>query len=347
MKGMKFLIELEHCWGGSLYNLINEINNDEKFKVFTKIFIKSLNGAMLSTEYLDNKELGVINKSKIYLKVVSKECKNCGFDNYFNYSINGLKCDECGSSINNDQSEDNRIKINDNILKQLIKLFNIDLFFLKNKFKIRLHFIKDTAIVIKFEPKISHDKYEFKCLDKLNLNLFELGWNLSNFKLFYKNKEVFLNKILNYIKDSKDKQIRWSKLNPTTFQDLVYDIIKEERIFKRILRGGNGPDQGKDGFGWKHKITKGKINSVKFLIQCKFTKVNRKFSVRDINNYYQSALRHGCRGLIFATNAQLSGDTYTQLGSSAYKGVKIVSIEGKDLFDLLMKHDNLRIKYFT
>ena len=189
---------------------------------------------------------------------------------------------------------------------------------------------------------------DFLCIDKAYLDHYLVNWD--SVLSFIKQNEELIISILKYRNNTINNQIDWKRINDKDFQDLVYEIIDEEKMFDKLVSGGTGADQGKDLFGYTYTVRPvGKPEEVKTLIQCKYTEQNASFNSGDILKYVTKAKRHNCNYLLFVTNGNLTGDTVTEIHSQPYMDKTFRDVDFWDnhkMLLLLENHPNIRLKYF-
>jgi len=218
--------------------------------------------------------------------------------------------------------------------------------------KIKTNFQHDGQIVIHVTPFDIWGKNNtiIKTLDKAYVDHFLISWDLFNKIIVYEERKKIFESILRLRNETIEKQIDWKKINEWVFEIIARELLEKEKIFSKIVPGGKGPDQGKDGFGYyTMKMPSGKDIPVKTLIQCKYTLNTKSFSFSDIQGYVSRAKHHNCNYLLFITNGELSGDAISTIESGAFKEKDFYDVDFYDatkLMDLLEKFDDVRIKYF-
>jgi hypothetical protein len=334
---------------------IKELETLETFSLFTKLIQKKINSSLLSDEHLNSNEKTIIEKVSFIDKKILFECPKCGKICLANKDQKTFNCDcETIIQIDDELEKEIRYTINKDAYHQLKTTINQESEIDGNKIICQFnerqldYSCHNDAIYIHCTP-FPPDKIfgTFNCLNNAYLDHFIINWN--SIIDFLKNRNCIIQDILQYRKENIDKQINWSKIDEWKFQNLVYELIDKENMFDSIIPGGKGPDQEKDGFGYKTIIVLSKPEKVEALIQCKYTSTNATFNKDDIRKYKDAAIEHGSNYLLFVTNGYLSGATVTSINKGAFIDEKFRGIDFWDnhkLIILLERHPEIRLKYF-
>jgi len=335
--------------------LIDELENNDAFSLFTELIKKRISGAIVSKEKLNEKEIASLEKVHFVEKKLIFDCPSCGNTRLAKQDQLLFKCD-CGKEIKiQDVDTEQRYYITEETYEifksELISTKDINdnrikIIFGEKKFGILNH---DNSIYIHITPYHNNEIAIFSPLDAIYLDHFVIEWN---FVIeFIHNKQKIVNDILAFIDENINQQIDWKKIDDIEFQKLIYEIVDAEKMFDKLMSGGTGADQGKDLIGYtyvQHPV--GRPEEVITLIQCKHTKTNASFNSEEILKYVTKAKRHHCTHLLFITNGNLTGDAATEIHSKeAYKDGTFRDVDFWDehkLFLLLKKHQIIRLKYF-
>jgi hypothetical protein len=333
----------------------HELDNKFNFSLFTKLLKRKINGALLSDEYLEREEKEIIDSLSFVDKKQIFNCPVCKKTSLAEFDQKNFKCD-CEKILNLDEiDKETRYSINDYFYKKFLETIEKQITINDNKIlcnfgeKNPICSQHNNYIILHITPfQKEMNTGDFICLDNAYLDHFLLNWNSLHRFLFDPDKIV--NEMISWRLESIGRQINWSKINETIFQELCYELVEKEQLFNKLEQGGKGPDQGKDMFGYSFtKSAIGRPEEVKTLIQCKFTINNVTFSSADISQYVVKAKRHNCNYMLFITNGDLSGDARTEIHSNAYRTEIFRDIDvwnDQKLFILLKKHPSIRIKYF-
>ena len=336
-------------------DLVGELEDKDGFSLFTKLMKRRINGAILSIKNLNEKEIKVIDKVSFIEKKLIFDCPYCGNTRLSNQGQVIFNCD-CGKVVNiaNVDTEE-RFYLTSEYFnyfkKELIDTKDIDdkritILFGEKDINIVNH---NNTIYLHFTPFQEQDVFGyFLCLDDVYLDHFLINWNSLDKYLLNRNKIV--SDLISWRKENIEKQINWSKIDDTKFQELCYETIAKEKLFDKLESGGKGADQGKDMFGYAYtKSPIGRPEEVKTLIQCKFTLGDASFNSHDINEYVIKAKRHNCNYMLFITNGNISGDAETEIHSNAYRSETFRDVNtwnNHKLLILLEKYPHIRLKYF-
>jgi Zn finger protein HypA/HybF involved in hydrogenase expression len=320
-------------------NNIKEIfDNKEIFDLFSKIFLKKINGATISIGSLSKKEEKLLNFEFFEIKYYVK-CKKCKCELYLTKEY---EC-ECGNLLTYDLKDkynfNNRIDIKKEIFQEFNNILFKEIVFKNKHFKLVDTFTELPEDMIQIKINKTNLDIDLNCLDTANLNKYNINWNFDRIKDF-----IYSNKIINYIFDDLVEryklQISWGKIDENQFEQLCIDLIKTKNL--RVIPKGEGSDQGKDSFVYDEKRNK-------YLLQSKFKKLktkNRSFNSNDMLKYYKKSQRHNCVGFIFMTNGEISGDALTEVESSAYKDCKVILYPNNEMFNLLFENPKIKNQYF-
>jgi len=176
-----------------------------------------------------------------------------------------------------------------------------------------------------------------------------IPFNLSSLKCadFTKNKDLELQKLIQTIHQEEQKIIQppnWDELNPASFENLVYDLLIEEKL--QVTRQFSSKDHGFDFLAYFNNILPGNIVSQeKWLVEAKFYK-NSKISVNSIAQFYGIAKLSDARAILLVTNSDLTNAAKDFI-ANRIDDLNVLLWDATILSDLLAKHDNIRSKYFT
>ncbi len=334
---------------------IKELENDNSFSLFTKLIQRKISGATISNEYLTKDEIKIMENISYAIKKITFDCPCCHNPKLADVNQSVFNCD-CGASVNiGEQETEPRYFLSEESYQyfkgeaaQSLNINNKDIkcVFGEKEIDTSQH---DTTISLHITPFQNESLIsEFSCLDKAYLDHYLINWD--SLLSFIKQKEEMVTSILKYRNDRIINQIDWKRIDYKDFQDLVYEIIDDEKMFSKLVPGGTGADQGKDLFGYTFTARPvGKPEEVNTLIQCKYTERNASFNSDDILKYVTKAKRHNCNYLLFVTNGNLTGDTVTEIHSQPYTDKTFRDVDFWDnhkLLLLLEKHPNIRLKYF-
>ena len=334
---------------------ISEFTDSKKYDAFTKLFQNKIVGAILSkNEYLKENIHELEGIVDISLRFKCPKCDEIILTNEDgNYS-----CD-CGYHINvASVNTEKRYLLNDdffelitNILSQKISLSN-ETFVIcfGEKKKSYLKYTGEIILHITPFPIWENFNDEILLLDEAYVTHFLLPWNLLPTLLIENERNKLFDRILNLRKSIVKKQIDWNLIDGWGFEKLSFELLEKEKTYDKLVPGGKGPDQGKDGYGYYSlKLPTGRFIQIKTLIQCKYTLSGISFNYEKINSYVSRAKQHGCNSLLFITNGSLSGDAVTAVESSAFKEKDFDHVDFFDstkMINLLEKHGTIRSKYF-
>jgi len=334
----------------------NILSNETNFIFFTDLLRSKIVGGLVSKD-IDEK---VINELK---EIVDErkffDCPACGESIHLNMKEIAYQCD-CGKSINTEFIPfQKRYRMKKDFFDSLKNFFSQKFIHSNQNFiicfgeKTKTNFQHDGQIVIHVTPFDVWGKNKtaiIKTLDTAYVDHFLIFWDVFNKTIVYEEREKIFDSILRLRRETIEKQIDWKKINDGDFEKLSLELLENERKFSKIVPGGKGPDQGKDGFGYyTMKMPSGKEVQVKTLIQCKFTLSTKSFPIQDIQMYITRAKQHHCSSLLFITNGELSGDAISAMDSGAFNEKDFYDVDfynAKKLMDLLEKYDDVRIKYF-
>lgn len=348
-------------WGGNTNGINIEIyspilSKENNFIFFTELLKSKIVGGLVSKSVEDNviSELKeIVEQRKIF------DCPICGSSIQIGIKEITYQCD-CGNLINTETiSFGKRYRLNTLFFGLLNKFFSQQFAHLNQNFsidfgeKMKTNFQHNGQIVLHITPfdvwGINTD-VNIKILDTAYVDHFLLSWNLFDKIIVHEERDKMFESILRLRRETIEKQIDWGKINEWDFEKMSHELLQKENSFSKIVPGGKGPDQGKDGFGYSTiKMPSGKEIKIKTLIQCKYTSRTKSFSFDDIQRYVARAKQHQCNSLLFITNGELSGDTISAIESDAFKEKDFYDVDFYDtakLMDLLEKHDATRIKYF-
>lgn len=334
----------------------NILSNEPNFIFFTDLLRSKIIGGLVST-HIDEKVIAelkeIVDERKFF------DCPTCGESIHVNLMEITYQCD-CGRSINKEMIPfQKRYRLKKDFFDLLKNFFSQKFIHSNQNFiiyfgeKIKTNFQHDGQIVIHVTPFEVWGKNNIafiKNLDSAYADNFLISWELFNKTIVYEELKKIFDSILRLRIETIEKQIDWKKINEWDFEKLSLELLEDEKIFSKIVPGGKGPDQGKDGFGYyTMKMPSGKAVQVKTLVQCKYTQNSKSFSFSDIQGYVSRARQHNCSSLLFITNGELSGDAISAIESGAFKEKDFYDVDFYDankLMDLLEKYDDVRIKYF-
>lgn len=334
----------------------NILSNGANFNFFTDLLRTKIIGGLISKD-IDEKVIDelkeIIDERKIF------NCPACGESIHIGLKEITYQCD-CGKSINTETIPfQKRYRMKKDFFDSLKNFFSQKFIYFNKNFiicfgeKIKTNFQHDGQIVIHVTPFDAWGKNNaviIKTLDTAYVDHFLISWDLFNKTIVYGEREKLFESILSLRRETIEKQIDWKEINEWDFEKLSLELLENEKKFSKIVPGGKGPDQGKDGFGYyTMKMPSGKEIQVKTLIQCKYTLNTKSFTFGDIQGYVSRARQHNCNSLLFITNGELSGDAISATESGAFKEKDFYDVDffdAKKLMDLLEKHDDVRIKYF-
>lgn len=348
-------------WGGNTNGIDIEryfpiLSKENNFIIFTELLKSKINGGLVSKSVEDNviyelKEIA--DKRKIF------DCPKCGSSIQIGIKEITYQCD-CGNLIYTETiSFEKRYRLNTDFFGLLNKFFahqfshSNQIFSIEFREKMKTNFQHNGQIVLHITPFNVwgiNTYVNIKILDTAYVDHFLLSWNLFNKIIVYEERKKIFESILRLRREIIEKQIDWGKINEWDFEKMSHELLQKENSFSKIVPGGKGPDQGKDGFGYSTiKMPSGKEIEVKTLIQCKYTSSTKSFSFGDIQGYVSRAKQHQCNSLLFITNGELSGDLISAIESDAFREKDFYDVDFYDtvkLMGLLEKHDAIRIKYF-
>ncbi|MEA1908191.1 MAG: restriction endonuclease [Euryarchaeota archaeon] len=336
--------------------LQTELRNESSFRIFTKLFIKKIEGGMLSQEYLNEEEKHALDTVGFAEQRVVFDCPNCRETRHTDSGALEFGCD-CGEIINlRNDDYGKRYVLSESAYDAIREMLSqecgrddttIKYIFGEDITNTSKH---DSNVYLHISPLIRTMDTNFQCLDDAYVDHFLINWNIFPNILRDEQTDAFLSDILRWRQESIEKQIDWGKIDEWEFQNLIIEILQSEDKFSKIIPGGRGPDQGKDALGYSAlQLPTGKTINSKTLIQCKYTGVGQTFSADDIQRYVMKAKRHECNFLLFITNSYLSGDTVTEIHSEAYYDKDFLDVDfwdEQEIFNLLEKYPHIRIKYF-
>ena len=339
----------------AINKFITEFTDSRKYEIFTKLFQNKIVGAILSkSEYLTENihELKGIVDINLRFK-----CPKC--DEFILTNEDGIYSCDCGYCINvASVNTERRYLLNDDFFKLITNILSQKICHSNETFVIwfgekKKSYLKYTGeIILHITPFPTWDNFndEILLLDEAYVTHFLLPWNLLPTLLIEDDRNKLFDKILNLRKNVIRRQIDWSLIDGWDFEKLSFEILEKEKMYDKLVPGGKGPDQGKDGFGY-YLLTypTGRSVQMKALIQCKHTLSKSSFNHEDINSYVSRAKQHNCNSLLFITNVNLSGDAVTAIESSAFKEKDfdhVDFIDSTKMINLLEKHGTIRSKYF-
>lgn len=332
------------------------LSKENNFIFFTELLKSKIVGGIVSKSVEENvsyelKEIA--DQRKIF------DCPKCGSSIQIGIKEITYQCD-CGNLINTETiSFGKRYILNSDFFDTLNKFFSQEFAHSNQNFsidfgkKMKTNFQHNGQIVLHITPfdvwGINTD-VNIKILDTAYVDHFLLSWNLFNKIIVYEGREKIFESILRLRRETIEKQIDWGKIDEWDFEKMSHELLQKDNSFSKIVPGGKGPDQGKDGFGYSTiKMPFGKEIKIKTLIQCKYTSRTKSFSFDDIQRYVSRAKQHQCNSLLFVTNGELSGDAISAIESAAFKEKDFFDVDffnAKKLVDILEKHNDVRIKYF-
>lgn len=333
----------------------NVLLNETNFNFFTDLLKSKIVGGLISKD-TDEKVIDelkeIVDERKIF------DCPACGESIHLNFEEINYQCD-CGKLINTETTHfEKRYRMKKDFFDLLKSFFSQKFVHSNQNFmicfgeKMKTNFQHDGQIVIHATPFDiwGTNNTIIKTLDMAYVDHFLISWELFHKIIVYEEREKIFNSILRLRRETIEKQIDWKKINEWDFEKLSLELLENEKNFSKIVPGGKGADQGKDGFGYyTMKMPSGKKIQVKTLIQCKYTLSTKSFSLQDIQMYIPRARQHHCSSLLFITNGELSGDAISAIESGAFKEKDFYDVDfydAKKLMDLLEKYDDVRIKYF-
>lgn len=336
----------------TLFNeLKREIGDTTNFWLFTKLLKAKIVGGLLSKEKLTEQEKDIIKTVGFVEQRIIFNCPHCKRRQHANIVNEEVECD-CRELINIKAiPKESRYRLQEDIFNGLEDHFSREnngfiFIFGKKNICVSNH---NSKVCLHISPFLNTDK-KFECLNDAHLDHFSISWGLFPIFLDDKLKAELFTEISRFRDEEIEKQIDYSGIDESKFQDLVLELLRTEKKFSKIIPGGKGPDQGKDAFGYSTiMLPTGKPKEIKTLIQCKHTEKDYSFSTDDIQKYVTKSKRHKCNSLLFVTNGTLSGDTVTEINSGAYNDNVFFDVDFWDknnLFDLLRQHHEIRIDYF-
>jgi len=180
---------------------------------------------------------------------------------------------------------------------------------------------------------LSSREREFSCLQKHEDHVL-IGWPGFIEAILSKR---FAQNIIEYIRDTKRRQLDWTKIDKDEFVLMVKDLLKAQG-HTRVQPGGSGPDEGKDVLSWAKRT--------KYVTQCRHTaKPVGSTNVQVLDTVRQ----HNAGGYIIACPQGVTGPLSTRLGQFQHgkNAVKTEIWDGVFLMELLIQNNNLRHKYFS
>lgn len=329
---------------------------ENNFIFFTKLLKSKIDGGLVSESVEENViyELkDIVEQRKIF------DCPACGNSIQIGTPEITYQCD-CGNLINTETIPfGKRYRLNAIFFDLLNNFFSRPFAYSNQKIsiifgeKMNANFQHNGQIVIHITPfdvwQVDTD-VNINILDTAYVDHFFVSWNLFNKIIVNEEREKIFGSILRLRRETIEKQIDWGKIDEWDFEKMSHELLQKENSFSKIVPGGKGPDQGKDGFGYSTiKMPSGKEIKINTLIQCKYTSSKKSFSFSDIQGYVSRAKQHQCNSLLFITNGELSGDAISAIESDAFKEKDFYDVDFYNtakLMDLLGKHDAIRIKYF-
>lgn len=339
----------------AINKFITEFTDSRKYEIFTKLFQNKIVGAILSkSEYLTENihELkGIVDISLRF------KCPKC--DEFILTNEDGIYSCDCGYCINvASVNTEKRYLLNDDFFKSITNIVSQKrdrsnktfVIWFGEKKKSYLKYTGEIILHITPFPTWDNSNDKILLLDMACVTHFSLPWNFLPTLLIEDDRNKLFDGILNLRKNVIKKQIDWSSIDEWDFEKLSFDLLEKENIFDKLVPGGKGPDQGKDGFGY-YSLTypSGRSVKMKTLIQCKYTLSESSFNFGHINSYVSRAKQHGCNSLLFITNGTLSGDTVTAIEDGAFDEKESTYVDFFDstkMINLLEKYDAIRSKYF-
>ena len=334
---------------------ISEFTDSRKYEAFTKLFQNKIVGAILSkNEYLKeniHEFKGIVDISLRF------KCPKC--DEFILTNEDAIYSCDCGYCINvTSVNTERRYLLNDDFFKLITNILSQKrdhsnetfVIWFGEKKKSYLKYTGEIILHITPFPTWDNSNDEILLLDKACVTHFSLPWNFLPTLLIEDDRNKLFDMILNLRKTVIKRQIDWSSIDGYVFEKLAFELLEKEETYDKLVPGGKGPDQGKDGFGYyslKHPT--GRFIQIKTLIQCKYTLTDNSFNHEKINSYVSRAKQHGCNSLLFITNGTLSGDAVTAIESSAFKEKDFDHVDFFDstkMINLLGKHATIRSKYF-
>lgn len=332
------------------------LSKENNFIFFTELLKSKIVGGLVSKSVEDNviyelKE--IVDQRKIF------DCSICGSPIQIGMKEITYQCD-CGNLINTETiSFGKRYRLNIDFSDTLNEFFSQEFAYSNQNFsinfgkKMKTNFQHNGQIVLHITPfdvwGINTD-VNIKILDTAYVDHFLLSWNLFNKIIIHEERDKIFESILRLRRETIEKQIDWGKIDEWDFEKMSHELLQKDNSFYKIVPGGKGPDQGKDGFGYSTiKMPSDKEIKIKTLIQYKYTTSIKSFSFGDIQGYVSRAKQHQCNSLLFITNGELSGDLISAIESDAFREKDFYDVDffnAKKLFDLLEKHNDVRIKYF-
>lgn len=332
------------------------LSNEKEFDFFTHLLKAKIVGGLVSDD-VDKKLLSIfeeiVDKRKIF------DCPSCGTTLQINIKEITHQCD-CGDLINTENIPfEKRYRMNNDFLRLLTEFFSQKFTHSNQDFMIcfgekkKQNFQHNRQLVIHitpFEVWKKNNITSITILDFAYVDHFLLSWDLFCKIIIPEELGGIFENILRLREETIKKQIDWKKIDEWDFEKMSLELLRKEERFYKIIPGGKGPDQGKDGFGYfSMEMPSGKKVEIKTLIQCKYTSNGKSLSFQDVQSYVSRAKQHNCKSLLFITNGVLSGDAISAIESDAFKDKDFYDVDFYDtdkLMNLLEKHDEVRIEYF-
>lgn len=158
--------------------------------------------------------------------------------------------------------------------------------------------------------------------------------------------EIARKELIENINEKRKRLVDWDRLDAggDDFEKILFRLVKRDGNYSNERWGGNGPDQGKDGFC---SIDLGG-RETRVLIQAKFNNKGDAVNDRQVERSCRKADRHDCRGVIIGT-VRTSGDLESELeaGTLHSKSVHYLRVwPGPEIKEKLSKHPDIIAELF-
>lgn len=318
----------------------NKESEKEFLLAMQLIFQSSLNGCLVKANQLSKKQIYLLEQKKAIKPKYSFTCSAC--EGYYSGDFPELNCvhEDCVSKPSNKFYKEGYVCTVDyesfvkKILGPIPKDFVLTIGAF-NESNVSKKLLKRKGKFFLYISPYFNLKRDFVIID-FNKNHVFLSWGS-----LVKMNSGFISFIRNRIFEEKNNLIKWSKIKPSKFEEIVR-AIAQAKGYSKIIPGGSGPDQGKDGYAISPD---GKPT----LIQAK-RELKKKNDSIFIQRYVTKTRRHNKNHLFLLVTGTFTGDTRTEAHSTKnpYGDVTVELMDGEQIRNFLVSLDGEEVfnKFF-